>query len=103
MRASTIIAAHNEGEALCKTIRSCIESIGKLDYEILIADDASDDQSVEEALRRFPHLNVHRHKHRQGASPTKHSGASNASGEALVFLDGTVSQSRARSNGWSGM
>jgi len=88
IRASIIIAAHNEGQSLWKTVRSCIESIGKLDHEILIADDASDDQSLEETLRRFPHLSVHRHDQRRGASPTKHSGATNARGEVLVFLDG---------------
>ena len=42
VRASIIIAAHNEGKSLWKTIRSCVESIGKLDYEIVIADDNGD-------------------------------------------------------------
>jgi len=31
MRASIIVAAHTEGQSLWKTIRSCVESIGKLD------------------------------------------------------------------------
>jgi glycosyltransferase involved in cell wall biosynthesis len=66
VRASIIIAAHNEGQSLWKTIRSCVESIGKLDYEIVVADDVSDDGSVEEAVNRYPELTVHRHQQREG-------------------------------------
>ncbi|MEX2119336.1 MAG: glycosyltransferase [Pirellulales bacterium] len=88
MRASIIIAAHNEGEALWKTIHSCVETCVGLDYEILIADDASRDLSVQEAQRRFPQVRVFRHEKRQGASPTKALGARSARGEVLIFLDG---------------
>ena len=41
MRASLVIAAHNEGESLAKTIGSCIETCAGLDCEIVVADDAS--------------------------------------------------------------
>jgi glycosyltransferase involved in cell wall biosynthesis len=49
MRASLLIAAHNEGESLGKTIRSCIDAANGLEYEIVVADDASTDDSVEKA------------------------------------------------------
>jgi glycosyltransferase involved in cell wall biosynthesis len=88
MRTSIVIAAHNEGPALAKTIRSCVETCGPLDYEIVVADDASTDGSVELAAARFPQLRVTRHDRRRGASATKHLGACEASGEVLVFLDG---------------
>jgi GT2 family glycosyltransferase len=61
MRASIIIAAHNEGERLVRTVESVIESAGGLDYEIIVADDASDDGSIEETVRRFPRVRVVRH------------------------------------------
>ena len=88
MRASIIIASHNEGDSLGKTIQSCIETSADLDYEIIVADDASTDGSAEEVSRRFSQVRLFRHERRQGASPTKALGARNARGNVLVFLDG---------------
>ena len=80
MRTSIVIAAHNEGQSLWKTVASVVESSVGLDYEIVVADDASDDGSVEEMLRRFPRVRVVRHPERRGASPTKDLGARGARG-----------------------
>jgi GT2 family glycosyltransferase len=114
MRASVIIAAHNEGRRLARTVESVIEGAGSLDYEIIIADDASDDASIEESVRRFPRVRVVRHDptvasslresaslrntttdlsrsespRPLGCSPTKDLGARHARGDVLVFLDG---------------
>ncbi len=88
MRTSIIIAAHNEGESLSKTVQSCVETCAGVDYEIVVADDASADDSVEEAQRRFPQLRVVRHDERCGAAPTKDLGAREAHGDVFVFLDG---------------
>ncbi len=41
MRTSIIIAAHNEGASLWKTVQTCVETCAGLDYEIVVADDAS--------------------------------------------------------------
>lgn len=87
MRVSLVIAAHNEGEKLWKTIESCAQSCGTLDYEVVVSDDATDDGSVEEALKRFPRARVVRTEERQGASPAKASGAAAARGDTLIFLD----------------
>jgi glycosyltransferase involved in cell wall biosynthesis len=88
MRASVLVAAHNEGDALWKTIRACVETTIDLSYDIVVADDASSDGSVEEAVRRFPQVRVVRQSERLGASPTKHLAALEADGDVLVFLDG---------------
>ena len=88
MRASLIIAAHNESDRLWRTVAACVETSAGLDCEIVIAGDASWDGSVEETLRRFPQICVVRHDERKGASPTKDLGARHARGEVLVFLDG---------------
>lgn len=88
MRSSIIIASHREGDRLWKTVESCVETCLGLDHEIVVADDASDDGSVEELVRRFPQVRVHRHATRQGASPAKALGAQHARGDVLVFLDG---------------
>jgi glycosyltransferase involved in cell wall biosynthesis len=88
MRASLIIASHNEGAALGNTIESCIASCHGLDYEIVVVDDASTDGSAEDIERRFPQVRLHRQPQRVGASPAKALGARHARGEVLVFLDG---------------
>jgi hypothetical protein len=40
MRISVVVASHNEGELLWKTVRSCLEAVEGLDAEVLVADDA---------------------------------------------------------------
>jgi len=87
MRASLIISTYNEGVALARTIETCLETSVGLDPEILIADDASTDGSVEAALSRFKPVRSVRHERRRGVSPTKMLGADHARGEVLVFLD----------------
>jgi GT2 family glycosyltransferase len=88
MRTSLIIAAHNEGEQLLNTLESCVETAGALDYEIIVADDASTDGTPEAVARRFPLVRLQRQTSRQGASPTKNLGARWASGDIFIFLDG---------------
>ncbi len=88
MRASVVIAAHEEGEKLSKTIASCALACGALDHEIVVSDDASTDGSIDEALKCYPRLRVVRSDERRGASPAKAAGAATALGETLVFLDG---------------
>ena len=88
MRTSLIIASHNEGASLANTIVSCVETCGDLDYEIIVADDASTDGSTEDVERRFPQIRIYRHPHRMGASPTKALGGRHARGGVFVFLDG---------------
>lgn len=87
MQISIVIASHNEGAALGNTIESCVRSCAGVDYEIVVADDASSDGSVDAAQRRFPLVRVVRHERRLGASPAKALGAAHARGEVLVFLD----------------
>lgn len=87
MRASLVIASHNEGDNLWRTVQSCLETADGLDCEVVVADDASTDGSLAE-LRRFPRARVVAHDERRGASPTKDLGARRARGEVLVFLDG---------------
>ena len=88
MRASIVIASRNEGDCLRKTVRACIDSTADFHYEIVVADDASDDGSVDELQRQFPGVRVVRHEQRQGVAPTKDLGARHARGDVLVFLDG---------------
>jgi glycosyltransferase involved in cell wall biosynthesis len=88
MRVSVVVASHNEGQRLWKTLESIVESCQGLDYELIVADDASIDDSISEAKARFPRVIFVQNEERKGASPTKALGARNARGEVLVFLDG---------------
>ena len=88
MRASIIIASHQEGDLLYKTVDSCVETCAGLDCEIIVSDDASTDGSIDRVAKHWPQVRVIRHETRQGASPAKASGASSARGDVLVFLDG---------------
>jgi N-acetylglucosaminyl-diphospho-decaprenol L-rhamnosyltransferase len=80
IKVSFIIAAHNEGDNLTKTLASLVESINDLDYEIVVADDASTDGAVRKSQREFPRVRVVQHRNRLGTSATKALGADQAPG-----------------------
>ena len=87
MRASIAIASHNEGDLLWKTVRSCLETTEGLDVEVVVADDASTDGSVEELRRRYPHVKADVAPARLGVSPTKDRAGRMSSGDVILFLD----------------
>jgi GT2 family glycosyltransferase len=86
-RISIVIAGHNEGENLLRTVDSCLETASVLEPEIVVADDASADRSVENLLRRHPRVRVVAHRERRGTSPTKDLGARRSRGDTILFLD----------------
>ena len=90
MQASIVVATHNEGAKLEKTLGSVFGSGEASDWEVIVADDASDDGSVEAAKERYPQVQIVGHTSRRGASATKALGATRAQGEAIVFLDAHV-------------
>jgi glycosyltransferase involved in cell wall biosynthesis len=73
VRTSILIVAYNEGDSLWKTVRACVETCGPLDYEIIVADDASTDGSLDEIQQRYPQVRVVRHseRERQGVAPPR--------------------------------
>jgi len=85
-RISFVVPAHNEAQLLPRTLAS-IESaalaLGAA-YEVIVVDDASDDETVAVAEARA--ARVIRVNHRQIAA-TRNSGARTAQGSVLIFLD----------------
>lgn len=65
-----------------------METTGGLDVEVVIADDASTDGSVDRVKGIFPFVRATRSRRRLGGPATKDRGARHARGEVLVFLDG---------------
>ena len=76
MRSTIVIAAHNEGTLLGKTVDSVKQTLGSLEAEIVVVDDASTDGSVQEVQRatsrpqsRRPSLSVLAYHARRIAVP----------------------------------
>jgi len=93
MRATVAIPSLNEGRNLWRTAASCAETIAghEDDIEILIADDDSNDDSLEqlrEKLGHLPNLRVVAHETRRGVSATKDLCGREARGDIVLFLDG---------------
>lgn len=88
MRASIAIASHNEGDKLWRTVQSCLETTGGLEHEVVVVDDASTDDSIEQMERRYPHVRVIKHRKRRGVAVTKDAVARASTGDVIVFLDG---------------
>jgi GT2 family glycosyltransferase len=84
-RCSVVLPTHNEGELLRMTVESICAQSGRLDYEIIIVDDASTDGSCDEFVDR-PSCRVVRATG-LGVAGARNLGAEQASGDLLVFLD----------------
>lgn len=87
MRLSIIIPSYNNGEWLCKCIES-IKSQTFTDYEIIVVDDLSTDDSVEVAkkhLRKQDTLIVNESKRLNGG--TRNVGILKAKGEYVLCID----------------
>jgi GT2 family glycosyltransferase len=87
MRASIAISAYNEGDLLWKTVRSCVETTRDLECEIVVADDASTDDSIDKLRRRFPDVQVVSSPERRGCPATKDLAARSSQGDVIIFLD----------------
>jgi glycosyltransferase involved in cell wall biosynthesis len=84
MKLSFVIPAWNEEELLSATIKSIQQSAKEFEYEIIVADDASDDRTAEIAAELGSI--VVRCDNRQ-IGLTRNDGAAVATGDLLIFVD----------------
>jgi glycosyltransferase involved in cell wall biosynthesis len=95
LKVSFVIPAHNEEKLIARTLESIHaagdEALGRGEYEIVVADDASTDRTGEIA-RTFEHrgTRVVRAENRQ-ISKTRNTGAKASVGDVLVFVDADTS------------
>jgi glycosyltransferase involved in cell wall biosynthesis len=84
LRISVIITAHNEGAEVLRTVES-VRSNTRMDHEIIVVDDASNDSSCSglEALG----VRVIRHDERVGVAYSRDEGSRAADGDAFAYLD----------------
>jgi len=82
-RASVVVAAHNAA----RTLEDCLSSLLKLDYpdyEVIVVNDGSTDQT-EEIMHRFPFVGITTRN--QGVSAARNEGLRAATGEIVAYID----------------
>ena len=87
MKLSVIIPIHNRARTIARTLLSLPDSY-RQDYEIIVSDDASTDDSVSivESLR-IPNLKVVRSLVKTNGNAARNGGLRASSGEIIAFLD----------------
>jgi glycosyltransferase involved in cell wall biosynthesis len=86
-RVSVIIPVHNGGA----NFGQCLDALQRVeyaDYEIIVVDDASTDDSV--AMARLLGCRVLSLPHRSGPATARNAGAREADGEILFFIDADI-------------
>jgi glycosyltransferase involved in cell wall biosynthesis len=89
-KTSIVIAAHNEGDNLLDMVACILENTASPDFEVVVVDDGSTDNSAQKITRRFSGkqpVNVVRTSG-LGVARARNQGARAASGDTLVFMDG---------------
>ncbi|MBT3407983.1 glycosyltransferase [archaeon] len=89
MKLSIIIPNHNGIDTILKNIDSIYNSnnLNKIDYEIIIIDDASIDNSIDLVEKKYPTIKLIKNEKNMGASYNRNIGIKNSNGDLLLFLD----------------
>lgn len=88
MLVSVIITAHNYARYMERAIRSVLsQSLGRKDYEIIVVDDASTDETPQILENYKDECHVFRMEKNVGLSEARNFGIRKAMGMYIVFLD----------------
>ena len=89
---SIIIPNYNGEKILTKTLTSVVEAahayIGEC--EIIVVDDASQDNSMKLITEKFPEINVVRHETNRGFAEAVHSGVRSSTHQIIILLNSDV-------------
>lgn len=84
---SVIVPAHNRARLIGRALVSALAQEGVRSMEILIGDDASEDDTAAVAARVDPRVRVFRLERNSGAAAARNRAMREATGEFLAFLD----------------
>lgn len=92
---SLIVPAYNKGDEVFKTISLYVDELKKLiyDWEIIVVDDASRDQTLREAVRskkfngNSQRIKIYSYNLNQGKGFALYYGFKKSSGDAIIFAD----------------
>ena len=87
MKLSIIIPHHNGEELLFNCLESLLNQISIQDFEIIVVDNGSIDDSADKAKEKFPSINLLKSETNLGYSGGCNFGAKNAKGEYTIFLN----------------
>ena len=87
MKLSIIIPHHNGEELLFNCLESILNQISIKDFEIIVVDNGSIDNSADKAKEKFPSINLLKSETNLGYSGGCNFGAKNAKGEYTIFLN----------------
>ena len=87
MKLSIIIPHHNGEELLFNCLESILDHISIQDFEIIVVDNGSIDDSADKAKVKFPSINLLKSETNLGYSGGCNFGAKNAKGEYTIFLN----------------
>ena len=87
MKLSIIIPHHNGEELLFNCLESILNQISIKDFEIIVVDNGSIDDSANKAKEKFPSINLLKSETNLGYSGGCNFGAKNAKGEYTIFLN----------------
>ena len=87
---SVIVPSFNSEKTIGKTIQSILEQKTKKEFELIIVDDATTDNTVKE-IKKFNEVKLIQQKQNKGPAVARNLGAKNAKGERnqkkiLVFI-----------------
>jgi len=90
---SFIVIAFNEEHRISKTLKSILNQVSKYDFEIIVINDGSTDETYKVAytcLKKFGNYKIIDEKINIGRGSARQLGASLAAGEYLAFIDSDI-------------
>ena len=83
---SVIIPTYNRAKKACRAVSSVLDQTFK-DFEIIVIDDASTDDTIEKLKEFDNRIQVIRHSDNRGVSSARNSGINKAKGKYIALLD----------------
>ncbi len=90
IRLSVILPAYNEGAVIADSIRETSRALADVDYEIIVVDDGSTDDTLSQArqaAREDPCVEIIHYERNHGKGYALKQGFAHAGGDRIAFLD----------------